>query len=329
MAGPFGLDDADFWERPYRTKDAVQQRLAKEGATGVFIDAPARVPLDGRTSLPIVGCFVVSLRDARTLSFDKNAVVASVHLDDGRTHVDLVAPPRVRDPSAPRPAPDDEDPGEGRVYSMFKLDAHARLPDLPWEKGKIVTTVLLRGQRSERVTSELVAPPPRGFVDPVVAEAVAAAPPRERAPHPVQPKPAGELPTYRRDARSPAPPAQAGLSLIALRKVPASGQLIVRGTFALPLLEHQVVQDPQVNDPDARAVVPVDLVLLGEETPGPFVIHLGVPIHELPAEGKPARGYFGLDLLKQPAMSHRKKQRYWLWAFSGEALWGPHELTIT
>ncbi len=328
MAGPFGLDDADFWERPYRTKDAVQQRLSKEGKTGVFVDAPAKVPLDGRTSLPIVGCHVVTLREAATLSFDKNAVVAAVHLDDGRAHVDLVEPPRVRDPSAPRPAPDDEDPGEGRVYKMFKLDAHARLPDLPWEKGRIVTTLLLRGQRSERVTSELVAPPPRGFVDAVVAEAMAAAP-RERRPERVRPAAGPELPSYRRDARSPAPPAQPGLALVALRKVPASGQLVARGTLVLPVVEHQVVHDHPVGDPEARAVVPVTLVLLGEETVGPFVIDLGVPLYELPPEGKPARGYFGLDLLKHPAMAHRKKQRYWLWAFAGEHLWGPHELTIT
>lgn len=328
MPGPFGLDDADFWERPYRTKDAVQQRLSKEGKTGVFVDAPGKVPLDGRTTLPVVGCHVVTLREARTLSFDRNAVVVGVHLDDGRAHVDLVEPPRVRDPSAPRPAPDDEDPGEGRVYKMFKLDAHARLPDLPWEKGKIVTTLLLRGQRSERVTSELVAPPPRVWVDPVVAEAMAGAP-RERGPEPVRPKPAGELPTFRRDARSPAPPAQAGLALVSLRKAPASGQLVVRGTFVLPLLPHQLVKDRPVGDPEARAVVPVTLVLLGEETTGPFVVDLGVPVHELPPEGKPARGYFGLDLLKHPAMAHKKKQRYWLWAFAGEHLWGPHEVAIT
>ncbi|MCW8137660.1 MAG: hypothetical protein KIT58_02020 [Planctomycetota bacterium] len=59
MPGPFGLDDADFWTQPYRTKDAVQQRLSKEGATGLFLDAPAKVLLDGRTKLPLVGCHVV------------------------------------------------------------------------------------------------------------------------------------------------------------------------------------------------------------------------------------------------------------------------------
>lgn len=329
MAGPFGLEDADFWERPFRTKDDVQARLSKEGATGVFVDGPARVPLDGRTSLPIVGCHVVTLREASRLSFDRNAVVVGVHLGDGRARAALVEPPRVRDPSAPRPEPDDEAPGEGRVYKMFKLDAHARLPDLPWEKGRIVTTVLLRGQRSERVTSELVTPPPRVWLDPAVAEAAEKAERAPRGPERVQPKPGGDLPTFRRDARSPAPPAQPGLALVALRKVPASGQLVVRGTFVLPLLPHQMVKDHPVGDPEARAVVPVTLVLLGEESPGPFVIDLSVPVYELPPEGKPARGYFGLDLLKHPAMAHRKRQRYWLWAFSGEAMWGPHEVAIT
>lgn len=329
MPGPFGLEDADFWSRPYRTKDAVQQRLSREGVTGVFADAPARVPLDGRTSLPVVGCHVVSLREARALSFDKNAVVAGVHLADGRTHVDLVEPPRVRDPSAPRPEPDGDDPGEGRVYKLFKLDAHARLPDLPWERGAILTTLLLRGQRSERLRSELVVPPPKAYLDPAVVEAAASLPPPERRPARVRPKPGAELPTYRRDARSPAPPAQSGLSLVALRKVPASGQLVVRGTFLLPLLPGQLVEQHPVGDPEARAVVPVDLVLLGEQTPGPFVLDLAVPVYELPPEGKPARGYFGLDVLKHPAMTHRKKQRYWLWAFAGEALWGPHEVVVT
>lgn len=329
MPGPFGLDDADFWTQPYRTKDAVQQRLSKEGATGLFLDAPAKVPLDGRTKLPLVGCHVVPLREARTARFAAGAVVAAAHLDEGRTHVALVEPPRVKDPSAPRPAPDDEDPGEGRVYKMFTLDAHARLPDLPWRPGSIVATVLLRGQRAERVRCELVVPPPRGWVDPVVAEAAAAAPPPERGPERVRPRPGGELPSYRKDARSPAPPAGVGLSLVTLRRVPARGQLMVRGTFALPLLPHQVVDGHQVGDPEAKAVVPVDLVLLGEEATGPFVIDLAVPVHDLPPEGKPARGYFGLDLLAQPAMAHRKKQRYWLWAFAGEAMWGPQELALT
>lgn len=326
-ASRFGLSDADFWSAPFKTKDAVQKRLSRDGMTGVFIDAPAKVPLDGRTSLPIVGCFVVALRDAQRVSFDRGALVACVHLDDGRLHVARVEEPRVLDPSRRGLPPDSEDPGEGRAYRMFRLDAHERLPDLPWRRGAILTTVLLRGGGSTptRVRSDLVPPPVRGWVDPVVAAAAAAAPPaQDLKPEKVRPRAGSPLPSYAKDADSPAPPAAPGLAVTVPESGPRGGPVVVRGSFAVPLLPHQQV----TGDPAARAVVPVDIVLTGEETPGPFHVDLGVPIHTLPAEGQPAVGHFALDLLAQPAMSHRKPQRYWLWVFAGEAHSGPHELVL-
>lgn len=326
MAGPFGLEGEDHWDAPFKTKDAVQRRLISEGKHGVFVDAPARVPLDGRTALPVVGCRVVSLRDAKKVSFDRGAIVTAVHLDDGRLHAALVQEARTRDPSAPKPEDDPTDPGEGTFVRMFKLDAHARLPDLPWRAGTVLTTLLLRGDRTDRQRSVLAAPPPRGWVDPVVAEAAAAAPPVERAPVKVSRLPGA---TFKREARSPQPPGAPGVALSLLKKTQAKGALVVRGTVSLPLLEHQVVKDHPVGDPEARAVVPVGLLLTGEDLAGPFVVDLGVPVHELPEPGAPARGYFSLDLLTTKAMSHRRAQKYWLWAFAGEALSGPTELVLT
>lgn len=331
-AARFGLADADFWAAPYKTKDAVQKRLSKEGKTGVFIDAPAKVPLDGRLDLPIVGCVVVTLRDAQKVSLDRAGLLAGVHLDDGRLHVARLREPRVLDPSRRGAKPDGEDPGEGRVYSMFLVDAHERLPDLPWRRGAILTTVLLRdgGSLPLRARSELVPPPlPGAWIDPVVAEAAAGAPPpAERKPPKVRPKPGGAT-SYARDPKAPAPPAAPGIAVSVPKAAPAGNPLIVRGAFAVPLLAHQVVTAGDVGDPSAKAVVPVDLVLTGEETPGPFHLDLGVPIAALPAEGAPAVGHFALDLLAHPAMSHRKAQKYWLWAFAGEAVSGPHEVTLT
>jgi hypothetical protein len=326
VAGPFGLEGQDHWEAPFKTKDAVQRRLIREGKDGVFVDAPARVPLDGRTALPVVGCRLVSLRDAKKVSFDRGAIVTAVHLDDGRLHAGLVHASRTRDPSAPKPEEDATDPGEGTFVRMFKLDAHERLPDLPWRAGTIVTTLLLRGDRSERQRSLLAPPPPRGWVDPVVAEAAAAAPPVERGPVKVSRL---EGATWKREARSPQAPEAPGLALSLLKRAQAKGSLVVRGTFTVPLLEHQVVKDHVVGDPEAKAVVPVGLLLTGEESAGPFVVELGVPIYELPPAGAPAKGHFTLDLLTTKAMSHRKAQKYWLWAFVGEALSGPTEVVLT
>jgi hypothetical protein len=326
--GAFGLEGDDHWRAPFKTKAAVQQRLSREGAEGLFIDAPARVPLDGRTELPIVGCRVVSLRDARAVSFDRGAIVAALHLDEGRLHAALVEPPRNRDPSVPAPEPDETDPGEGRFYRMFTVDAHARLPDLPWRKGTIITTLLLRGQRSERARSELVTPTPRGWIDPVALEAAKAAE-AKRAMTPRAPA-LRKVPgaSYRKEARSPQPPDAPGVALLAPKRAQAKGELVVRGTFQVPLLEWQKVGDTPVGDPEAKAVVPVGLLLAGERVAGPFVLDLAVPLHELPAEGKPARGHFMVDLLKTDAMSHRTRQRYWLWAFAGEALAGPYEVDL-
>jgi hypothetical protein len=327
---PFGLADDDFWSAPFRTRDAVSDRLSGAGFTGLVIDAPARAVLDGRAGLPVVGLHRVSFRDEKTQRFTDRAVVAAVRLEDGQVWADLVEAPEPEDDSAPPPEEDEADPGEGFYTSNFRIDLCERLgvPRLPGST--FVVRVLLGPIASNAARIEL-ARPRAAFVDPAVEEAAAALA-AERRPAPVDPPAKEPLPSYVRGPLSPKLPDQ-GPALVLARPLRApGGGLVVRGAFRAPVRARDLVRPTEegapldVGDPAATAVVPVTLLLLGERFTGPYRLDLRVPLHEPVAAGAPGTGFFAVDVLA--ALGKRTRQRYHLYAVCGDLLAGPHELEL-
>lgn len=337
MSGPFGLRDDDFWGDPFRTLDEVGDRLEREGFHGLVVDAPARVVLDGRRGLPLVGLHRVTFRDSRDQPAAEAVVVAS-RLEDGRVWAGLLQPPEPADDAAPPAEDDDEDPGEGTYTSNFSADLVEVLgvPRLPGTT--LVCAVLLRGLASNQVRSAIVRSP-ADPVDPAV-EALRAAEAEEERPERVDPEPGSPWPSYGAAAGAPEPPAAPGLTLAVAPRAPASGQVVLRGAWRLAARPRDLVRPRadgrplDVKDPAATAVLPITLVLVGERVVGPYVIDLRVPSHDpAPPDGVVAdrvvTGRFALDLMATRALRGRTRQRYHLYALSGDALAGPYALELT
>jgi len=303
-AGPFGLPDADFWRAPDRTRREVVARLGREGFLGAVIDAPARVPLDGRRQVPVLGCSVEPLGEA---GFDREAVLTAVSLDEGRCLARPLHDPRPRataptEPAAPRTASP-----TARVYRAFAADLGERFPGLPEGPGTWVVTLLRRDRTSNRVTVEL-APPRSAWVDPEVARLAAerraaAAPPAE----PVAPAPGDPLPAYGPRPGTPPPPAEPGLALAAPDRAPVAGPLVAAAGFRLPTR-------PGADGP----VAALGFVVVGHERAGPWVVEVRAPCD---AEG---RGQVALDLLAAPGLAGRVlAQPLSVYALAGPHLAGP------
>jgi hypothetical protein len=82
--GPLMLADEEFWGDTERTRDAVVAELAKSEFHGILLDAPKRVSLASRNSLPIVGYFIRSLEDDRLLEQERRMVVVAVNQRTGQ-----------------------------------------------------------------------------------------------------------------------------------------------------------------------------------------------------------------------------------------------------
>lgn len=359
MPGPLGLAEADLWGDPRAREDVIIDRLIDEGFLGVVVEAPARVALGARATLPLVGVEAAPLSGAGGWAPVRLAAVACASaLETREVRAALAfAPADAGPPSFP---PEADPPAlVGAQYEMFEVDLRARLR-LPWRPGTWVVGLLVREQATNRVAVRLEAGAP-GFVDPAVA-ALLGAKRRPRYPQPVWPRPAPgtPLPSYRPRPDSPPLPEGRSIALAVERLVRDvdDAQVVVRGSFRLPVLEREVVkpadpadaalveamderaraelladgaawQDP--GDPEATAVLPITLVATGAERPAPLVVRLQVPVHapiDPTADAPEATGHFALDLLKVDGGERLRGQTSFIYALCGEVLAGPAAVAV-
>jgi hypothetical protein len=214
--------------------------------------------------------------------------------------------------------------------SQGSLDLRESL-DFPWQDGTLLVTFLCRNEVSNRVyirveTSELT------FRDPEVQRFIAQH--RRRAgPLPVWPLPgsviAGRrvLPYYKRMPDSPEVPQHDGIAL-------AVRTTVVHGSFRLPVRDIDIVSrtsrgrdSSRFDYLQTRAVVPISLLITGQEAIDPVQFDLRVPSYsEIDPTGKDrtANGFFAVDLLQMQLSSSRPATGFF-YAFSGEGLAGPAE----
>ena len=115
----FQFPPIDHYANPKGAEDAVIDRCIEAQFEGLAITAPARVNLNTREGLAVVGCWAASLRDAKLLPFDDTVIATAVCLESGTPYVALaVEPPEVAEPYEPS----DSDPGDGTTYQMFLLE---------------------------------------------------------------------------------------------------------------------------------------------------------------------------------------------------------------
>lgn len=303
---------------------------------GVIVDAPEVVPLDLRSTLP-----VVAIQFGRNSAFTRtpaetHTVIAVADVDRNRVYFttlersspgdgdpDEVAPPE-------EPSPDSADDRAGRVHP---LELRSRC-DLPWEPGRLLLTAITRENVSNR-SSIVLRYSPAHYVDPE-AERVLAARAEKIGPNEVWPPVRDPYPVYGDAAGAPPAPPAPGVALAVPRVWEMGrGLCLVRGSFRLTPKAHEMVKrEPRelgglpADTRRPTAIVEITLLIQGANTGQVSVARLRVPSWDPPAvDGKPQEvvGHFALHLPSLPGFPGGTETLF-VTAFSSEHLAGPFPL---
>lgn len=327
------IEAIDAWTASEEILEEVLDRLSDEEFLGLVAVGPEVVDLSHRKTLPLLGFRGCTLADEMRRPFVSMAILTAVRLESNQVFVDLACRPKPLSPAPPGPPPV---PKDGTTHSRFAIEVRERLPDLPWRAGTLLTTVLLGDQQSNRIHTRLIA----GSGEPEV-EAFLDARRRPAYPSPVVPAAGETWPSYRREPESPSIPEEVGIAL-SVERVAVVGpehNAVLRGSFRLSAIPREIVRpEPEeedsgwreVGDPEATAVIPITVLIVGSEESGPAVLRLQVPSYDAvdaAAERNEVTGHFNLDLLSLPG-TPGLAQRYSIWALSGEALGGPAPLSF-
>jgi hypothetical protein len=338
--GEFRLKDEKFWEDSDPVEEALVERFKETDFMGLGLDGPRTVRLDQKETVPLLGVRASSIRDNIGLSLQRRAVVVTSHLEGTVT----LAATAFRQPDEPRRLADPRDPAtlpKGRTVKTFSVSLSDRLPELPWKPGTWQTTVLLYDQRSNAVVTRLqeAASP-----DPAVQEFLNAQR-RPAFPAAISPPLDGSANPYLPRPDSPTPPSGPGI-VLAVDRVAVHGRdrsCLLRGSCRLPISPRDMVKHlpgpvgseaerlaiadgwVDVGDPEAIAVLPVTLLLTGNQRAEPLLIQLQVPIYGPlgPTDSSDgAHGYFAVDLFKL-LPDDVFIQSYAIWAVSRSVLSEP------
>lgn len=299
---PLELDDPAFWTDPRAREEQQGERLSAEGFRGLLLDGPSVVPLAERRTLPLAGWWGLSGVDLERGGPRAHAVLVGACLETGEVRAQLAfAPAPVVRKRAPLPAGARVVPTMSCGYGMFELDARERL-GLPWAAGTWCFRVLLRDHVSDPVRVRLEGPP-------------GGAPAGPAAPWPPEKAKAA---TWRDVVDAPPLPGRVGIALAADRAlVPQEpdARWRVRLAWRLAVRRHERLDD----DRGPKALVPITLVVVDTFLPGPRVVRLSVPCHDL--AGDEGTGQLEVDLLKLGSVDGAGTA--FIYAVAGEALSGP------
>ncbi len=300
--------------------------LREKGFEGILLIAPPKIDVDSGGGLPLLGFDAHGTNDRDGMGFDYSAVLVATELGGGETMANSLR--RVHEDARPPKSGIRQPPG--RVMGRFSSNARERLPEIPWKPGAVSLVVLLFDQRSNQARVTLASDhvdddaPGQG----ANARVMPVFPPLNGE------KPSGaDYPSYSKNDGSPPVPAQFAINMSVNPEFrhEADGKCALRGSFFLPVAPGNVVPRDasgkpavDVGDPAARAVIPIALVIMGNQMPGAFVIRLKVPVYgafEATAGAEAAAGHFNIDLNAMEDMP-KSSQMYTIWAFSGEVIGG-------
>lgn len=306
------LPDADYWGDPRQALDAVLDKRMVAKLLGPAIGAPARVPLQGRDTLPVWGAWVEPL-GRHGPSVEDLAVVVASSLESGKVHAGPAFPPRDFI-DAPQPASPDPPP-VGTSGALFKFDLYSRLEELQRRPAAYAVWVLVQGRKSNCVRSQLYG---GGGVteDPEVGRFIDE---YWRTKGPPKAWPTGAAAAGERSEDAPPVPAEPGISLHVPRvHVLDEKPCWLTGSYRLDVLPRHLVT-PDLAGGGVHAMLPITLVMTSENFAGPFVARLRIACNTPLEPGDPhptATGRFAVDLMSLPGM-WRQPRTLFLYAFLG------------
>ena len=314
---PTGLTDDDFWSGSEEAIEAFRDTRRGEVSEELVLDGPTTVSLSDRGGLPMHVYWRAPLRRTAASPLQENLRIAVVHL--GRAF--YVEPQRVFEPTEPF------EPGDGVTTEYRAFDLRARL-GLPWKRGTLLVTGLLRDQITNRVRIRLddgVGAHRDEEVERFLAEQA-----RLPTAPDVHPLPGSPFPSFARLEGSPPVPTSAGIALAIERIVVTrrGARAVLHGSFRLPVLDRELVSPTAPWQPAAgvsrerpAAIVPLTLAIVGSGSARAMIRPMRVPVWG-PLEGRESTGHFAVDLLTDEDFP-AEAQTFFVYAMSGEILTGP------
>jgi hypothetical protein len=322
--GAFGLGDAVFFEKKLiqKSDQILEQALDDKRFRGVLIDAPRRVDIALRDALPLLGVRKCTHEQSFDVPLAERALLVGSWLDTGEVLAGHAF--QVKDPEPPIDATRPATFPKGESVEPFTIAARERLTDLAWRPGALALVVLLFDEKSNWVTTQLESsaakdPARPGSADPHHLT---------RYPLPVSPPEANDV-SYHPHPSSPALPDAVGIRLAIEPSVERrhGAKAVLRGSFRLPITPADTVRprpdDPElatrwhdVHDPKATAVLPLTLVITGNDVSGPWVKPMQIPVQSRLVRAGPQEvgtGFFSVDLLDGPE-GLGLHQTYVIWA---------------
>jgi hypothetical protein len=208
--------------------------------------------------------------------------------------------------------------------------------ELPMRPGTYITQIINRDDVSNRATT-VIKGSASPFPDPEVAKFIAEESQKRELP-PVWPAlvPRGHAPTFVKQAGSPNPPEGSGIALNA-KRVQIAGKdsaCLLQGSFKLPAnFGRYIPLDKRSTDktkPVETVRMPVHILITGSESPLAFTARMMIPTYDAVKDPKDAAlvtGYFNFDLLDHADL-RKKPQTYFIYLFSGDAVFGPLPMAL-
>ena len=337
--GGLGLSDGKFWGDSTDVDERAADLFLQSDFVGLFLDGPKRMRFREHSDLPLIGVRAASNQESFAMSLQRRAVLVSTWLEGDQTYAAL-AFRQPDEPSKSRPRRPSKAVPEGHGADAFRIVLNKCIPEVASQTGQWHTTLLLFDRKSNRVATGVESDPrearaangseaakhPRAYPARI-------SPPVDEADHP-----------YRARPDSPALPGESTIVLGSAGKVDkAPGRAwVLRGSYRLPALARDVVRPlpglgfpaerkareagwEDVGDPAAVAVLPVTIILTGDEDATPILVPLHVPIYQ-PIERikgeQLVRGHFAVDLLALVGDKLRP-QTYAVWAVSRQQVSEP------
>jgi hypothetical protein len=305
----FGLTDEKFWTDRIAGLKPAMEKAEEEDFRGLLLEGPGSVDLGKRETLHLIGLRRCTHEENFRLRLDKRALLVAVSRATNAVYANAVWEDKSEgeEPAAaPAKFP------KGTSVEPIDVEVRERLPGLPWSPDTVSFSIVLFDQRSNTASVRLFHP---AVQDPEVAAHLNARL-KPGYPLPIWPKPgtaAGHA--FEKLIASPALPEATGIVLAAERASVSAknGKCVVRGAFRLPALPGEMVrarpapgtEDAEavtghpwsdVGDAKAKAVLPITLLLTGDDNAGPWIFRLQVPVYGT-AGAAGYEGYFNVNLL--------------------------------
>lgn len=163
--GPLGLSGDQYWQKPLHQRPvlAFGADLVSRDVEGIFIDAPAKVHLDRRGSVPLAVLRSGSTQELFRRPLGAVGQLVVVHLDSGGLQA-------VKAGDPPPPDPDFEEPSPGWSVEPLHVDL-AESVDLGPALGRYAAYIL-SGSEASNVRELTLLPSAQAEAEPETAEAI-------------------------------------------------------------------------------------------------------------------------------------------------------------